>query len=225
MIPCSQRWLCYLNKIKSELGGDERVLKIGLTGNIACGKSSVSKELEKRGIHIIDADLISREIYKNEDVMMEMRKFFYDAIDNGEINRKKLGELVFYNEDKLKKLNQITHKKIKSIIEERLSKYQEKNEIAVVDAALLYEAGFEDMVDKVIVVYCDEKEQLKRVMLRDNLSKDEATKRINSQMSQEKKIKRADYIIDNSYTREDLKDNVIKLMLKIRAWMLEGGGI
>src|SRR5699024_8831364 len=212
-------------KIKSELGGDERVLKIGLTGNIACGKSSVSKELEKRGIHIIDADLISREIYKNEDVMMEMRKFFYDAIDNGEINRKKLGELVFYNEDKLKKLNQITHKKIKSIIEERLSKYQEKNEIAVVDAALLYEAGFEDMVDKVIVVYCDEKEQLKRVMLRDNLSKDEATKRINSQMSQEKKIKRADYIIDNSYTREDLKDNVIKLMLKIRAWMLEGGGI
>ncbi|WP_242969066.1 dephospho-CoA kinase [Peptostreptococcus russellii] len=214
-----------MNKIKSELGGDERVLKIGLTGNIACGKSSVSKELEKRGIHIIDADLISREIYKNEDVMMEMRKFFYDAIDNGEINRKKLGELVFYNEDKLKKLNQITHKKIKSIIEERLSKYQEKNEIAVVDAALLYEAGFEDMVDKVIVVYCDEKEQLKRVMLRDNLSKDEATKRINSQMSQEKKIKRADYIIDNSYTREDLKDNVIKLMLKIRAWMLEGGGI
>ncbi|PSJ31449.1 hypothetical protein UF10_05750 [Peptostreptococcus russellii] len=201
------------------------MLKIGLTGNIACGKSSVSKELEKRGIHIIDADLISREIYKNEDVMMEMRKFFYDAIDNGEINRKKLGELVFYNEDKLKKLNQITHKKIKSIIEERLSKYQEKNEIAVVDAALLYEAGFEDMVDKVIVVYCDEKEQLKRVMLRDNLSKDEATKRINSQMSQEKKIKRADYIIDNSYTREDLKDNVIKLMLKIRAWMLEGGGI
>lgn len=225
MIPCSQRWLCYLNKIKSELGGDERVLKIGLTGNIACGKSSVSKELEKRGIHIIDADLISREIYKNEDVMMEMRKFFYDAIDNGEINRKKLAELVFYNEDKLKKLNQITHKKIKSIIEERLSKYQEKNKIAVVDAALLYEAGFEDMVDKVIVVYCDEKEQLKRVMLRDNLSKDEATKRINSQMSQEKKIKRADYIIDNSYTREDLKDNVIKLMLKIRAWMLEGGGI
>ena len=201
------------------------MLKIGLTGNIACGKSSVSKELEKRGIHIIDADLISREIYKNEDVMMEMRTFFYDAIDNGEINRKKLGELVFYNEDKLKKLNQITHKKIKSIIEERLSKYQEKNEIAVVDAALLYEAGFEDMVDKVIVVYCDEKEQLKRVMLRDNLSKDEATKRINSQMSQEKKIKRADYIIDNSYTREDLKDNVIKLMLKIRAWMLEGGGI
>lgn len=201
------------------------MLKIGLTGNIACGKSSVSKELEKRGIHIIDADLISREIYKNEDVMMEMRKFFYDAIDNGEINRKKLAELVFYNEDKLKKLNQITHKKIKSIIEERLSKYQEKNEIAVVDAALLYEAGFEDMVDKVILVYCDEKEQLKRVMLRDNLSKDEATKRINSQMSQEKKIKRADYIIDNSYTREDLKDNVIKLMLKIRAWMLEGGGI
>lgn len=201
------------------------MLKIGLTGNIACGKSSVSKELEKRGINIIDADLISREIYKNEDVMMEMRKFFYDAIDNGEINRKKLAELVFYNEDKLKKLNQITHKKIKSIIEERLSKYQEKNEIAVVDAALLYEAGFEDMVDKVIVVYCDEKEQLKRVMLRDNLSKDEATKRINSQMSQEKKIKRADYIIDNSYTREDLKDNVIKLMLKIRAWMLEGGGI
>lgn len=201
------------------------MLKIGLTGNIACGKSSVSKELEKRGIHIIDADLISREIYKNKDVMMEMRKFFYDAIDNGEINRKKLAELVFYNEDKLKKLNQITHKKIKSIIEERLSKYQEKNEIAVVDAALLYEAGFEDMVDKVIVVYCDEKEQLKRVMLRDNLSKDEATKRINSQMSQEKKIKRADYIIDNSYTREDLKDKVIKLMLKIRAWMLEGGGI
>ncbi|MEG0478400.1 dephospho-CoA kinase [Peptostreptococcus sp.] len=201
------------------------MLKIGLTGNIACGKSSVSRELEKRGIHIIDADLISREIYKNDDVMMEMREFFSEAIVDGEINRKKLGQLVFSNEDKLKRLNQITHKKIKCIIEDRLSEYEERNEVAVVDAALLYEAGFEDIVDKVIVVYCNGEEQLKRIMLRDNISEDEAMKRINSQMSQEKKMKLADYIIDNSYTREDLKDNVIKLMLKIRAWMIEGGGI
>lgn len=196
------------------------MFKLGLTGNIGCGKSSVSKELEKRGAHIIDADMISREIYEYEEVINEMKKYFPEAIKDGVVDRKILGSIVFSDMERLEKLNEITHSKICSIVEERISKYEDTNDIVVVDAALLLEAGFEKLVDKVVVVYCKEREQLKRVILRDDVTKDEALKRIECQMSQEEKVKMADYIIDNSASLAELKDSVVKLMKKVRKWMV-----
>ena len=196
------------------------MFKLGLTGNIGCGKSSVSKELEKRGAHIIDADLISREIYNYEDVMNDMREFFPEAVIGNEIDRKKLGEIVFSDSERLEKLNEITHGKIRSIVVERMKKYEDTDDLVVVDAALLFEAGFEALVDKVVVVYCKEREQLKRIVLRDDITKDEAMKRIDSQMSQKDKVNMADYVIDNSVSRAELNSSVIKLIKKIREWMM-----
>lgn len=201
------------------------MLKIGLTGNIGCGKSSVSSELKKHGIEIIDADIISREIYEYEDMLEKIKKYFPSAIKNSKVDRKELGKIVFSDRDKLELLNKLTHTKIKEVVLERLKEANEKKHIAVLDAALLCEAAFDDMVDKLVVVYCKDSEQLKRVVLRDAISEEEALKRIKSQMSQMEKVKRADYVIDNSSTLDDLKKNTEKLLEEIKKWKYEYGGI
>ena len=201
------------------------MLKIGLTGNIGCGKSSISKELKKCGINIIDADIISREIYEYDDMLEKIKRYFPNTIKNHKVDRKELGKIVFSDAKKLELLNKITHKKIRQIVEERLKECEEKKVVGLVDAALLYEANFDSMVDKVVLVYCGEKEQLKRVVLRDNISEEEALRRISSQMSQVEKMKRADYIIDNSASFEELDMNIEKLIREIEKWKEEYGGM
>lgn len=201
------------------------MLKIGLTGNIGCGKSSVSKELKKCGINIIDADIISREIYEYDDMLEKIKRYFPNIIKNHKVDRKELGKIVFSDANKLELLNKITHKKIRQIVEEILKDCEEKKVVGLVDAALLYEANFDSMVDKVVLVHCEEIEQLKRVVLRDNISEEEALRRINSQMSQVKKMERADYIIDNSAGFEELNMNIEKLIGEIEKWEQEYGGM
>ena len=201
------------------------MLKIGLTGNIGCGKSSVSRELSKYGIQIIDADIISREIYEYEDMLEIMEKNFPEALVSGRVDRKKLGQIVFSDKERLTVLNGITHRKIKEIVTERLALCSKNGQIGVVDAALLYEAAFDDIVDKVAVVFCKEEEQLKRVILRDSISEEEALKRINSQMSQEEKKKRADFVIDNSGSPEELEEEIKRFMKQIEMWKEEYGGM
>ena len=201
------------------------MLKIGLTGNIGCGKSSVSRELSKYGIQIIDADIISREIYEYEDMLEIMGKNFPEALVSGRVDRKKLGQIVFSDKERLKVLNGITHRKIKEVVTERLALCSKNGQIAVVDAALLYEAAFDDIVDKVAVVFCKEEEQLKRVILRDSISEEDALKRINSQMSQEEKKKRADFVIDNSGSPEELEEEIERFMKQIEMWKEEYGGM
>ncbi|WP_101772606.1 dephospho-CoA kinase [Peptostreptococcus faecalis] len=204
------------------------MLKIGLTGNIGCGKSSISNQLEKKGHYIIDADLITREIYADENVIKEMLGNFPDSFENGKICRKKLGSIVFEDNEKLKLLNSITHKAIKLIVEKRIKAIEEderyKSKAIVIDAALLYEANFSDIVDKTIVVYCSPEEQLKRVVKRDNISEEDAIKKINSQMDQKIKIERSDYVVDNSYSRETLEESISALLKKIEEWIIGNGG-
>ncbi len=200
------------------------MLKIGLTGNIGCGKSSVSKELKKYGIHIIDADIISREIYEYQDMLAKIKKNFPSAVKNDKVDRKELGNIVFSDNSKLTLLNRLTHKKIREIVDKRLKKCEKEKLVALVDAALLYEANFDIMVDKVVLVYCEEKEQLKRVVLRDNISEEEAIKRINSQMSQRDKLEKADYVIDNSAGFEELDKHIENLVKEIEKWKDEYGG-
>lgn len=194
------------------------MLKIALTGNIACGKSSISKELKNYGISIIDADIISRQIYEYEDMVKTIEKNFPTAVKDNKVDRKELGSIVFSDKEKLKLLNSLTHEKIKEIVKKHLKECEERKQIGLVDAALLYEAGFDTMVDRVILVYCDLEEEVRRVMSRDGLSKEEAMKRINSQMSQAEKLKRADYVVDNSGDLEELNKNIKKLLTVIDDW-------
>lgn len=194
------------------------MIKIGLTGNIGCGKSSVSNILRENGFYIIDADKIARNIYEYDDVMEEIREEFSDALVDGVVDRKLLADIVFSDEYRLDMLNSITHKKIRSIINAEIESVLNKDIIGlVIDAPLLIEANFDYMVDYIVVVCCDEEIQIKRVMERDNLDIESVKKRIASQMPQEYKKKRADFVIDNSKTKEDLRKSVLELMSKMKS--------
>ncbi|WP_038069466.1 MULTISPECIES: dephospho-CoA kinase [Thermoanaerobacterium] len=175
---------------------------IGLTGGIASGKSTVSSILKSLGAVIIDADVVSREIMiKGTETYNILVSVFGKEIlrKDGEIDRRKLGNLVFADKEKLNKLNEITHpeiiKRIKDIIEEERKKGKEK--AIVLDAALLIEMKLFNMVDEVWLVVVDKKTQIRRLMKRDNLSYKDALNRIKSQMSIEDKMKYADFIINN----------------------------
>lgn len=195
------------------------MLVIGLTGNIGCGKSSLSKILEENYFDIIDADLISREIMNNSDLLKEIFDTFGDNIkrNDGTLDRKKLGEIVFNDDKKLIELNSLTHPAIKKEIIKKINNIKLNNkDIAIVDAALLIEGNFLDLVDKLVVITCNENIQLERIINRDNITKNEAMSRINSQMSQSEKIKFGDYIIDNSGDRGKLIYDASKLITHIK---------
>lgn len=176
---------------------------IGLTGGIATGKSTVSAMLLDRGAIIIDADLIAREVMQpGHAVLQQVVDVFGQEIllKNGELDRKKLGSLVFGKAAAREKLNQITHPAIRSEIKDRQALYltQHPNRLIVSDIPLLYELQMEKMFDAVMVVYVPKQIQIQRLMDRDGLLRNEAEKRLAAQMDIEIKKERADILIDNS---------------------------
>lgn len=180
------------------------MLKIAITGNIASGKSQVEKLIAKK-YPVFDTDKIAHEILDN------LKDFEgYDVFTEGKIDRKKLGKLVFSNPNIKKKLEDLIHPQVK----QRLDKIfdENKNEDYVfVSVPLLFETGFNDMFDKIILVTTDEETRLERLIVRDNLSIEEANKRINAQMSEKTKINKSDFVIDNnsSFSELEAKVNVI----------------
>ena len=193
------------------------MLIIGLTGNIASGKSIVSQYLKELGAEIIDADIIAREIVEpGTPALAEIREEFGQQVLNqdGTLNRKYLGSIVFADVQALKKLNQITHPRIREVIDSKIKKYtinQSPERLLVIDAALLIEFGIHRMVDMVWVVQVKPDLQLQRVMQRDKLSEVQARHRIDSQMPQSEKIKYADKVIYNNSTVEELRSAVKRL--------------
>ena len=195
------------------------MLIIGLTGNIGCGKSSLSKIFMDEGIDVVDADIVSRQIFEDEELLQTVFEKFGPSIKNndGSLNRKALGNIVFNDDEKLIELNNITHPRIKDKIFNQIRNLEEQGKpIVILDGALLVETGYLDDIDKLIVVTCDEEIQIERIKKRDNCTKLEALSRIKSQMSQVEKVKYADYTIDNSGTIEELKNKAYKFMSYIK---------
>ncbi|HLR21993.1 MAG TPA: dephospho-CoA kinase [Tissierellaceae bacterium] len=192
---------------------------IGLTGGIASGKSTVSNILKDKGYKIIDADIIAREIIEiNKPAYKDIINFFGDSIINKDktINREELGNIVFSDSDSLKILNNITHPYIYKSMKEYIKKYCDKN-ILFLDIPLLFEEideikkysiGF----DEIWLVYTDEDRQIKRLIKRDNFTRDEAKERIQTQMSMEEKINLSSKVIDNRKDILNLKENVERLL-------------
>lgn len=195
------------------------MIKIGLTGNIGCGKSSVTNILKKY-YDIIDADILSRKIFEDAETVEEIKEKFPLVVDeNNIIDRKKLGSIVFSDKRKLSILNEITHRRINSFINLEIESLRNRGkDVVILDAALIYESNLDKSLDKVVLVYCDEEIQLNRVMQRDNLNEEEVKNRMKNQMSQDIKAKKADYIIDNSGDFSELEKKVIKLIEKIELW-------
>ena len=191
-------------------------MNIGITGSIACGKSTVSDYLIDKGYTIIDADKLGHVALTSDDVKRKLAEKFGDEIlENNEISREKLGKLVFGNDDNLKILNSIIHPKIKELILKLQEEHKDEN-LVFLDIALLYEANFVDLVEKVVVVYVDEDVQLERLMMRNSLPKEEAVKRIESQMSPREKASLGDFVINNSYSKEDTFQQIDEILEKLK---------
>ena len=189
---------------------------IGITGSIACGKSTVSNYLKEKGYTIIDADKIGHMALENDEVKKQLvNKFGKSILKDNEVNRVTLGKLVFENNENLKELNNIIHPQIRKNISEQIQMH--KNEkLVFVDVPLLFEAKFDDLVEKIIVVSLDEKIQLERLMNRNSLSKEEALQRIKSQIPVREKEKLGDYVVDNSFTQENTYNQVDRILEKLK---------
>ena len=191
-------------------------MNIGITGSIACGKSTVSDYLKEKGYTIIDADKLGHVALTSEDVKRRLSETFgANILVNNEISREVLGKLVFGNDNNLKKLNNIIHPKIKELIL-KLQDDHKDEDLVFLDIALLYEANFVDLVEKVAVVYIDKDVQLERLMTRNSLSKEEALKRIESQMSPQEKASLGDFVINNSYRKEDTFQQIDEILEKLK---------
>jgi dephospho-CoA kinase len=190
---------------------------IGLTGGIATGKSTVSSYLKKMGYKVIDTDEISSEIIENKVIIDNIIKEFGSGILSGKkIDKKKLKKIIFEDEEKRKILNSIMHPEIISKVKLKIKEFSLNNELLIVDMPLLYEVSFENEVNKVIVVYLPFEIQLQRVMSRDNMDYNDSCNAIRSQMSLKEKVDKADYILDNSGTLEELKEKIYKLIQNIK---------
>ncbi|MGL4732012.1 MAG: dephospho-CoA kinase [Clostridium sp.] len=185
---------------------------VGLTGGIGSGKSTISHMIKEKGITVIDADKISREVLNiYPEILLKIKEEFGCEYFNedGTLNRRKLGQYVFSSEILKKNLENIIIPYIKREIFDTIKKCRENMEkIAIVDAPTLIENNLQKHMDYVVVVTVDKKTQIARVMARDLQSEEEVVKRVNSQLSLEEKLKYADYTIDNSkemsFTEEQL---------------------
>lgn len=191
-------------------------MNIGITGSIACGKSTVSDYLKEMGYTIIDADKLGHVALTSEDVKRRLSETFgANILVNNEISREVLAKLVFGNDNNLKKLNNIIHPKIKELIL-KLQEEHKNEDLVFLDIALLYEANFVDLVEKVVVVYVEDYVQLERLMTRNSLSKEEALKRIESQMSPQEKASLGNFVINNSYRKEDTFQQIDEILEKLK---------
>ncbi len=189
---------------------------IGITGSIACGKSTVSNYLKSKGYIVIDADKIGHEALDDDYVKEKLiLAFGNEILEDNKINRQKLGELVFGNSSNLNVLNNIIHPEIRKKILEKIDKNNDK-ELIFIDVALLFEAKFDDLVDKIIVVYVDKNIQLTRLMKRNSISKKEALRRIVSQMSPIEKAKLGDYTVNNNLDVINTYEQVDKVLSELK---------
>jgi dephospho-CoA kinase len=196
-------------------------MNIGLTGGIACGKSTVSRLLASRGAIVIDADILAREVVEpGAPALAEVvRVFGPDMLnEDGTLNRKQLGKVVFDNEAKRKRLEELLHPAIIQLMQERMAEAErlQPDKLVVADVPLLYEAQMEDMFQEVLVVAASREVQLERLMQRDGLSGEEAELRIDAQMPLEWKKEWADVVIDNSGAPEETERQVEQYLRKKR---------
>lgn len=189
--------------------------KIGITGGIGSGKSTVSEYLIKEGYDIIDCDKIARDIVTPEfGLLKKLALIIGPEILNqdGTLNREKTSEIVFASDEKRKLLNDITHEAIRDII---LQRFQNASSDPIfVDAALLFETGFADELDVIWMVKADESLRKKRVFERDETDIENIEARMNAQMDDGEKEKLADEIIDNSGIKEELFKHIEELLKK-----------
>jgi len=201
--------------LRGALGG-VLLLKVGLTGGIACGKSTVARMLVEKGALLINADELAREVVEpGQPALQEIVEWLGEGVlkKDQTLDREAVAEVIFADAPARRKLNAIIHPRVAVLFRKRSAELAEKYPeiIQVWEIPLLIEAGMQDMVDAVVVVVSSREHQLERMRVRDGLSREEALKRIRSQMPLEEKAAVADYVIRNDGAEEELKHKVDQL--------------
>ena len=198
----------------------ELSLLVGLTGGMGSGKSLAASFFKELGAYVLDADLICRNLVEPEqpacrEISENFGKEVFTA--SGNLDRKKLANIIFKNPKKKEILEGILHPKVFEIEELKYETIRKghPNAVVIVDAALLIESGNYKKMDKVIVVNSDEKNRIDRIISRNHISLDEVTSRINNQMPSEEKVRYADFIIENSLDMDSLRSKVIDIYAKL----------
>lgn len=199
------------------------MFKVGLTGGIACGKTHVRLEFERLGAATLDVDQLARQaVEPGKPAYRRIVEAFGKGIleSDGAIDRSKLGEIVFADEEARQTLNRIVHPEVARMQDEWLRSLEQRPSadrppFAVVDAALMIEVGRHSRFDTVVVVHCSPEEQLRRVMKRDGISAEQARRRIASQMPITEKMHYADHLIDSSGTYEETRKQVSQVFDEI----------
>ena len=189
----------------------------GITGGSGSGKSTVSAMLADMGVYIIDTDKIARQIVcRGSDCLKELCAAFGEEIllPDGSLNRKKLASVAFADKEKTELLSNITHKYIKRETERLIA--ASKSDLTGIDGAVIIGSPIEPMCEGIVLVTADKDVRLKRITERDGLTAEEAEKRIKAQPMEEFYRQKADYIIDNSLTTDDLRRQVVELMNKLK---------
>ena len=185
--------------------------KIAICGNIASGKSTVSKYIENKGFKVLDTDKVSHELLTvNNKKLYDAFKDF-DVFECNEFSRKKVANLIFKDNSKKTELEKILHPQIASKIKNFLKKNSEEKS-TFVEIPLLFEAKMENLFDKIIFVYADDKTRLERLIKRNGYTVEEAKTRINSQIPQDEKVKKSDYVIYNNSSVKSLEEETEKIL-------------
>jgi len=193
---------------------------IGLTGGFGSGKSTVSQLLHELGAVVLDADTIGHEAYKpNTETWLEVVSAFGRQIltSNGEIDRGRLGQIVFSDPESLARLNQIVHPRMYEMMKNQIEEFRKQGvEVVVLEAAILLEAGWTPLVDEVWVTVAPEHEVVKRTLERNGLTEEQILARIHSQLSSEERTEYADVIINNDGSIDELKVKIKELWNSIQ---------
>lgn len=188
---------------------------IGITGGIASGKSTVVAEIRKQGYQVIDADQVVHELQeKGSKLYQTLVEWLGNNIlqENGELDRQKLGQVIFGNKEMMAKSSRLQNEIIRQELANRRNQLAQTEEVFFMDIPLLIELDYMDWFDEVWLVYVDEKTQLDRLVMRNHYTRSEAQKRIASQMSTEAKKAYADKLLDNRGNLQALKEQVDRLL-------------
>ena len=201
------------------------LIRVGLTGGIASGKSTVCDMLRKKGCHIIDSDEVAHELIRRGRCCYDpvIDKFGRDVLDSsGEIDRKKIGAIVFENKTQLEILNSILHPEVIRAILSSLTELEKvkRNPRIIVEASLMIESGFHKSFQRLILITCAPEQQIERLMTRNGLSPEQSRRRITLQIPMSEKFRYADFVIDNSRSLEETQVQVNQLFrnLEEKVW-------